>query len=216
MRKRIFIALCIIAQYFPATAQKPGTASKPDTASSVIVDPGGIPLPSHVFMLGRVVVSSSKPITSVISAQRLQNFARTDVAHALDMLPGVNLTAVGARSESMVYVRGFDLRQTPLLLDGIPIYVPYDGYVDLARFTTFDLAEVNVSKGYTSLLYGANAMGGAINLVSRKPVGPFEVSGATGWLSGGSPLGLPIRGRQGKDFFPDPGSPPHPDSFSFF
>ena len=48
--------------------------------------------------------------------------------------------------------------------------MPYDGYVDPGRFTTFDLAEVNVTKGYTSLLYGPNAMGGAINLISRKPV----------------------------------------------
>lgn len=192
MRKRFFIVLWVVAQYFPATAQKP------DTTSSVVVDPGGIPSPSHVFTLGQVVVSSSKPVTSVISAQRLQNFARTDVAHALDMLPGVNLTAVGPRSESMVYVRGFDLRQTPLLLDGIPIYVPYDGYVDLARFTTFDLSEVSVSKGYTSLLYGPNAMGGAINLISRKPVRPFEVGGATGWLSGGYRSDIHIGSKLGK------------------
>jgi len=140
---------------------------------------------AHVFTLGKVVVTGGKRISEVVGAQRLEHFARTDVSHALGLLPGVNVTAVGPRGESAVYVRGFDLRQTPLLLDGIPIYVPYDGYVDLGRFTTFDLAEVNVSKGYTSLLYGPNAMGGAINLISRKPVKPFEVNGATGWLSGG-------------------------------
>jgi len=113
----------------------------------------------------------------------------------------------------MVYVRGFDLRQTPLLLDGIPVYVPYDGYVDLARFTTFDLSEVKVSKGYTSLLYGPNAMGGAINLISRKPVKSFEVNGATGWLSGGYRSDLHVGSRLEKWYFPAGISRLNRDSF---
>lgn len=181
MRKLLLIAVCLILCCFYTNAQQPDT--------------------THVFTLGKVVVTSSKPVSSVISAQRLEHFARTDVSHALDLLPGVNVTAVGPRNESMVYVRGFDLRQTPLLLDGIPVYVPYDGYVDLARFTTFDLSEVNVSKGYTSLLYGPNAMGGAINLISRKPVRSFEVNGATGWLSGGYRSDLHVGSRLAKWYF---------------
>lgn len=141
----------------------------------------------HPFTLGQVVVIGGKPalIGTTINAQQLQRFNRTDVSHALGLLPGVSLTAVGPRNESAVYVRGFDLRSAPLLLDGIPIYEPYDGYVDLARFTTFDLSELTVSKGYTSVLYGPNAVGGAINLVTRRPVRPLEISGATGWLTGG-------------------------------
>lgn len=86
----------------------------------------------------------------------------------------------------------------PLLIDGIPVYIPYDGYVDLARFTTFDLAEVNVSKGYTSVLYGPNALGGAINLVTRKPVKKFELNGASGWMSGGYRTNINIGSNLGK------------------
>lgn len=71
-----------------------------------------------------------------------------EVSKALNLLPGVTLTASGPRNESMVSVRGFDLRQVPVYMDGIPVYVPYDGYVDLARFTTFDLAAVDVSKDF--------------------------------------------------------------------
>src|ERR1700743_3517386 len=121
----------------------------------------------HPLTLGQVVVISGKPslVGTTVNAQQFQRFNRTDISHALDLLPGVSVTAVGPRNESAVYVRGFDLRSTPLLLDGIPIYEPYDGYVDMGRFTTFDLAEITVSKGYTSLLYGPNAVGGAINLV---------------------------------------------------
>jgi iron complex outermembrane receptor protein len=89
MRKLTLIALCVILRCFSANAQQPDT--------------------THVFTLGKVVVTSTKPVSSVVSAQRLEHFARTDVSHALDLLPGVNVSAVGPRNESMVYVRGFDL-----------------------------------------------------------------------------------------------------------
>lgn len=155
---------------------------------------------SHVFTLGQVVVTpgSSRQLNATLSARQLQDFARNDVSKALNLLPGVNLSAVGPRNEAMVYVRGFDLRQTPLLIDGIPVYIPYDGYVDLARFTTFDLAEINVSKGYTSVIYGPNALGGAINLISRRPVKKFELNGASGWLSGGYRTNVNIGANLGK------------------
>lgn len=153
-----------------------------------------------IFELGEVVVVSKKnrEINSTIDARKLQLFALNNVSRALDVLPGVNLSAVGPRNEAMVYVRGFDLRQVPLLIDGIPVYIPYDGYVDLGRFTTFDLAGIQVFKGYTSVVYGPNALGGAINLVSRKPVKEFELDGASGWLSGGYRTNINIGSNLGK------------------
>ncbi len=66
-------------------------------------------------------------------------------------------------------VRGFDIKHVPIFLDRIPIYVPYDGYPDLGRFSTFDLSEVILSKGFTSVLYGPNTMGCAINMISEHP-----------------------------------------------
>lgn len=131
----------------------------------------------NVFTLGEVTVSApgtgnigSSTITS--EDMRLQD--RDTVATALNTESGVYFTKGGARNEQMVSVRGFDLRQVPIYMDGIPIYVPYDGYVDLARFSTQDLSRIEVSKGFSSALYGANTLGGAINLVSRKPTKAFE------------------------------------------
>ncbi|MGZ8220275.1 MAG: TonB-dependent receptor plug domain-containing protein, partial [Methylobacter sp.] len=46
---------------------------------------------------------------------------------------------MGARNERLIYIRGFNSRQVPLFMDGIPVYVPYDGNVDLNRFSTFDI-----------------------------------------------------------------------------
>lgn len=154
------------------------------------------------FTLGEVVVVSEKdkPINATVDMQKLQNFYRTDVFRALTTLPGISSSATGSLGEpmAMIYVRGFNLRQVPLLIDGIPVYVPNDGSSDLSRILSFDLSEINVSKGYTSLLYGPNAMGGAINIVSRKPVKELELNGATGWQTGGYRTNINIGSILGK------------------
>lgn len=142
--------------------------------------------PDRTFQLGEIKITgdSLREPHLRLSYQRIEKFNRVDLSNALNLLPGVSIANVGPRNESVVYVRGFDLRQVPVFIDGVPVYVPYDGYVDMGRFTTFDLAEINVSKGFASILYGANTMGGAINLVSRKPVEKFELNGRVGVFSG--------------------------------
>lgn len=154
--------------------------------------------PAGAFYLGRVEVAvtaeaaaaataeATPPGVAVLDAQVLEANDKTNLASALALAPGVSWMHVGQRNEGTVYVRGFDLRQVPLFIDGIPIYTPYDGLADLDRFTTFDVAEVRVSKGFTSVLYGANALGGAINIVSRRPSGRLEGRGGVGYGSGGA------------------------------
>jgi len=132
-----------------------------------------------VFELGTVTVTGARvpaqPANEAMLGQEEITRRNADtVADAVRLLPGVSLSRVGARNEEMVYVRGFDSRQVPVYVDGVPLYVPYDGYVDFGRFTTFDLAEIRVAKADASLLYGPNTLGGAINLVTRKPTKPFE------------------------------------------
>lgn len=82
-------------------------------------------------------------------------------------------------------MRGFDIRQVPLYIDGVPVYVPYDGYVDMDRFLTYDVSEVQVSKGFTSPLYGPNALGGAINLISAEPTAKLNLDLGAAFGSGG-------------------------------
>ncbi|NJO91155.1 MAG: TonB-dependent receptor plug domain-containing protein [Chloroflexia bacterium] len=134
------------------------------------------------FELGEViVVSSSIPnSTSEIKSQDLEKFQKASISSSLNLLPGVSVSQVGGRNEAMVYIRGYDLRQVPVFIDGMPVYVPYDGYIDLARLQPGNISKISVSKGFSSMLYGANSMGGAINIVSAKPVSKLEINGNTG------------------------------------
>lgn len=156
---------------------------------------------ARVFRLGEVTILANRlaDSTRTIGIGRIEAFNRVDASHALSLLPGVTLSTVGARNESTVYIRGFDLRQVPVFIDGIPVYVPYDGYVDLGRFTTFDVSEIQVSKGFTSVTYGSNTLGGAINLVSRRPQQKLEFDARAGIFSGsGRRLNLNLGSRIGK------------------
>lgn len=114
--------------------------------------------------------------STVVTPETFTQLDKRNVAEALTIVPGVTLQKSGGRNELQVRVRGFDNRQVPVFYDGVPIYIPYDGNLDLGRFLTSNLASLEVSKGYTSLLQGPNQMGGSINLTTSKPSKPLEVS----------------------------------------
>lgn len=122
--------------------------------------------------------------TNIVDRQTLQDLDKQDVAHALSVVPGVVLQKAGSRNELQVKVRGFDSRQVPVFFDGVPVYVPYDGNLDLGRFLTSDIGSLEVSKGYSSLLQGPNQMGGAINITTPKPTKSLE--GNIGYRQGWS------------------------------
>jgi iron complex outermembrane receptor protein len=147
------------------------------------------PEESKVFELGEIVVKgtsleSSASLEDSIDDTLISELGTSNIAEALNTLPGVTFAGIGARNEQVVYVRGFDARQVPIYVDGVPVSVPYDGYGDLGRFTTADIASITLYKGYSSVLAGPNAMGGVINIVSRKPVRPFEFSSEVGVYGG--------------------------------
>ena len=157
------------------------------------------------FQLGTVeVVGHPDSISSdetVVSHATVEEFNRNTVGAAAALVPGMSVSH-NSRNEDIVYVRGFDVRQVPLFIDGVPTYVPYDGYVDFSRFTTFDLSEIRVAKGAASLLYGPNTLGGAINLVTRKPARTFEGDVRAGFGSGSERMvAANLGGNQGTWYY---------------
>ena len=167
LRSIIFIIILIIISNFTLQAQV-DTVYGPKT-----FELGEVKITARIVDVG----------TSEIGLKEADQFNRKNVAGALELIPGLSYVNSGPRNEAMITVRGFDLRQVPVYLDGIPVYVTYDGYVDLGNFLVQDLAKIAVSKGVSSILFGPNTLGGAINLVTRKPDEKFECEGSTGFYT---------------------------------
>lgn len=141
----------------------------------------------QVFSLGTVTVTASRTNQaemggSLITGEEAQKFDRDTLDTALTLAPGVTTSLSGPRDEVDIRIRGFGgsggktggSSQIPLYLDGIPIYLPYDDGIDFARFTSSDVSEIQLTKSYSSVIAGPNAIGGSINLVSRQVTKPFE------------------------------------------
>ena len=125
--------------------------------------------------------------TSTIDNQTAYTYQLPSLDRALDILPGVAASnSGGSRNEQLLFVRGFDRFQVPLTIDGIRVYLPADNRLDFARFLTADLSQVQVAKGYVSVLNGPGALGGAINLVTRRPEQEFEADARAGLTMGNS------------------------------
>jgi len=66
-------------------------------------------------------------------------------------------------------IQGLSGRYSQILSDGLPLYGAQSGSVGILQIPPMDLQQVEVIKGVASALYGMSAIGGVVNLVSRRP-----------------------------------------------
>ncbi|HEU0301526.1 MAG TPA: TonB-dependent receptor [Longimicrobium sp.] len=148
--------------------------------------------------LETVIVTATRSEQRIEDAPvRVEVLAREEVEEKMMMTPGdvammLNETAglrVQTTSPSLggasVRVQGLRGRYTQLLSDGLPLYGGQSGSLGLLQIPPMDLGQVEVIKGAASALYGASALGGVINLVSRRPEGDRELLLNAGTLGGG-------------------------------
>jgi len=140
-----------------------------------------------VYTLGGVVVSEKRQgvesvgTVRVVTAEDIRNKGARTLDEALDLLPGVNIR-VGAGGIPRVDIRGFRSRHVLLLLDGIPLNSTFDGQFDPSIIPVENIAQIKVSYGNSSVLYGPGALGGVINIITRK--GKKGVQGMLGGEAG--------------------------------
>lgn len=102
--------------------------------------------------------------------------------------PGVDIVQSGSFGGPVsVFTRGTNSGQTQIMIDGVRVYDPIatNGAFDLAHLTLDNLGRIEVVNGPQSVLYGSDAMGGVINIITKKGSGKPKVS----FLSSGGTYG---------------------------
>ena len=124
---------------------------------------------------------------SVLSRRHIEESGSQTVAELLREVPGVvsrrGSETAGPAGEQ---IQGIDSRQVLVLLDGQPLAGARGikrGVINLDRQSVGRLERIEVVKGASSALYGSDAIGGVINIITRNATAPVET---TGELSGGS------------------------------
>jgi len=128
----------------------------------------------EVYDLGEIVVSEDTSavrdiaVTNEITAEEIQATNSATVSEALNHVAGIYVSS-GRKAEPEVYMHGFKQHKTLVLIDGVPYYETKYGMLDLNQIPTDIVAKIEVIKGAASVLYGANAEAGVINIVTKAP-----------------------------------------------
>jgi outer membrane receptor for ferrienterochelin and colicins len=141
-----------------------------------------LPVPDTILRGREIVVRSTRTGQRVQDeAIRVEVIDREEIEEKLLMRPGsiamllaetggVQLQSTGGGlGGSVVRIQGMPGRYTLLLADGLPLYGAQPGGLGVLQVPPADLEQVEVIKGMASALYGGQAMGGVVNLISRRP-----------------------------------------------
>jgi iron complex outermembrane receptor protein len=151
-----------------------------------------------------VIVSSTRSSRNIdnlptrieaISGEELEekgNMKPGEIRMMLNESTGIQTQQTSATSyNSSIRIQGLDGKYTQILRDGLPLYAGFSGGLSLLQIVPLDLMQVEVIKGASSTLYGAGAIAGLVNLISKAPKEKKELSFM---INGTSALGLDASG----------------------
>jgi outer membrane cobalamin receptor len=127
----------------------------------------------EAYRLGEVVVSEPRAgveaaaTVHTVTAKEIKAMGARTLDEALTLVPGVVLRT-GGEGTPRIDIRGFRTRHVLLLLDGTPINSTFDGQFDPSTFGVENIAEIKVTTGGASVLYGEGGNGGVINIITKK------------------------------------------------
>ncbi|MET0517267.1 MAG: TonB-dependent receptor [Burkholderiaceae bacterium] len=153
--------LCaVLAAPVPALAQPPAGASS--TLDPVLVTGTRVPL-----TLGQETDS-----VTVIERAQIERLGASSGVDLFRQVPGLQIDQLGGPGGlSSVYIRGSDPNHVLVLIDGVRVNDPTNsrgGGFDMSSLDPSQIERIEVLRGTASAIYGADAMGGVINIITRR------------------------------------------------
>lgn len=168
-----------------------GYKAKQDTLVFPLTDTSikTIFLQNEVGELEEVVVSATRSSRTIDDIPtRIETIAASELDEKASMQPanvkmvltestGIQTQQTSATSgNASIRIQGLDGKYTQLLKDGFPLYSGFSGGLSIMQIPPLDLKRVEVIKGASSTLYGAGAIAGLINFVTKVPTEKKELS----------------------------------------
>jgi len=131
-----------------------------------------------------------------LESEDIQQSGADNLSDALSLVPGM-VVRTNSRGETKLSTRGLAEREIVILVDGVPISDPYTGSVNSAMILSGAIGKISVTKGPVASVYGANALGGVIEVTTpgsgRTGLGYLLSAGSdgrySGFVSGGGSVG---------------------------
>ena len=161
-------ALSILLAYrsHPVSAADSDALAEPVALPTVVVTPTRLPTPENE-------VGSS---ITVITDEEIQRKQQRTLPDALRDVPGLNVVQNGGPGGlTSVFIRGANSNQTKVFIDGIDATDPATGTFNFEHILTWDIERVEVVRGPQGGLYGADAIGGVINIITKRGVGAGSI-----------------------------------------
>lgn len=139
------------------------------------------------YDLGEVIVTATKTeqyqaqigsSTTVLTSEDIEKMGKVTVLEILRFVPGVTVTQSGGfGGTTSIYLRGSKRGHTLVLIDGVEVNDPMsvERSFDFANLTTDNIERIEIVRGPQSTLYGSDAMGGVINIITKKGRGKPEI-----------------------------------------
>lgn len=157
----------------------PGQAQEKDQE---VYDLPGVVVTATKTAIGVKQVPSS---VQVITQAEIRERGAYTLKDALRSATGIMLVRSGSSREG-ISIRGFDSRFSTILIDGRRIAAEVDQNFELDRIALENVERIEIVRGPVSSLYGTEALGGVVNIITKKSEKPsFAVLLDSGTLSGG-------------------------------
>ncbi|ETR76268.1 TonB-denpendent receptor [Afipia sp. P52-10] len=198
-------ALCCIPL---AVANERASAQSTQTLSEVVVTADRTPSP----------LERTGSAISVVDGATLATTNSASLVDALRSVPGIDVSETGGPGgTTSVRLRGANTGQTLVLIDGVRANDPSNasGDFDFSMFAPGSIERIEVLRGPQSALYGSDAIGGVVNIITRKGSGPARASATIEGGSYGTASGMgAISGSQGPWSYAVNGALQRSDGFS--
>jgi vitamin B12 transporter len=123
---------------------------------------------------------------TVINAEQIAAMQATTLPDVLKFVPGLNLVQSGGQGgQTSIFMRGTNSNHVKVIVDGIDVTDPSTptATFNFGQFTVQDIERIEILRGPQSGLYGSDAIGGVINIITRNGSGPPRLTAA---IEGGS------------------------------